>query len=689
MADREAERIDEGRRAKLAASAAVVAGLLAWLWPIGLGGKMPIGGDVTNFSIGLMAELGRALRAGRIPYWNDLWGYGFPGLAESQMGVYYPPHLVLYGLLPVEWAYTASLVFHTLWAGLGAAWAARRFGASVGGSVVSGIAWGTCGFFLVHLPHHWGATTASWMPWAWGLAWSIATGTCRPRAALWLAAVLTLQLLPGHFPLAFITQATTCLVGVCGLAAYPGPTPRWRRAARLAVAIGAVVPLGMAQLWPTAELAELAGSSIDTGYLASFASTPLHLVSYVAPGLFHESPLWRPLAWDAFHAMPEEHLAAVGLVPLFLAIVALLRGPRDPAVRTLAVVVLVATWFSLGPYVPGFTTICRLPGFAFFRAPARWGAAAMLGLAILAGRGFDALATFERVGRSLRWFAVVAAVWPALVVGSFEVAVLANEPNAGKPAWPAVARGFDAAFRAIPWGDEPSLSARLAAARKPLDDPRVPVALARRGLAFGDAEDRTLTVRRRSIYAMELGPTYVLLALLFAASFLAKGRPRMFRLALLGIFLAEAGYWSRRHPFDLGPIRPLTEQSEVLARVAQMPRGTRWVGPGRNLPMVVAAAPISAYRTMDLASMPELTALAEGPPGNPDVPPALRAAGVGVRVVLGSEPTRPPDWDSSATVDDPVLLGWLTGADWVRALGDRAPSRFVLQTPRSEPARAW
>ena len=26
------------------------AALLAWLWPIGVGGKMPVGGDVTSFS---------------------------------------------------------------------------------------------------------------------------------------------------------------------------------------------------------------------------------------------------------------------------------------------------------------------------------------------------------------------------------------------------------------------------------------------------------------------------------------------------------------------------------------------------------------------------------------------------------------------------------------------------------------
>ena len=328
-------------------------GILAWLWPIGIGGMMPVGGDVTHFSIGLMAELGRALRAFRIPYWNDLWGYGFPGLAESQMGVYYPPHLALFGLLTVESAYTLSLVGHTLWAAFGTAWAARGFGVSVRGAAMAGFAWATSGFFLIHLTHQWGATTASWMPWAWGLAWMASRGEGGRRAPLRLAAVLTIQLLPGHFQLAFITLATTGLVGICGLSTRGAEMGRSRRLVGLGLGLLAVIPLGLAQLGPTAELARLASSQRSVEYLATFAATPIHLVSYVAPGLFHESPLWRPLAWDAFHAMPEEHRATIGLVPLFLACLALRGGRRDPSRRTLVLVALFATFFSLGPYVPG------------------------------------------------------------------------------------------------------------------------------------------------------------------------------------------------------------------------------------------------------------------------------------------------------------------------------------------------
>jgi hypothetical protein len=252
-----------------------------------------------------------------------------------------------------------------------------------------------------------------------------------------------------------------------------------------------------------------------------------------------------------------------------------------------------------------------------------------------------------------------------------------------------VARALDEAFRLIPWPDEASLSARLAEARRPLDDLRVPVALARRGREFEGPEVWTLTKRRGAIYVQELGPTYILLLLLFLTSFLANRRPRALAIALALVFVAEAAWWSRRHSFDLGPIRPLAEQSPVLARVAAMPRGTRWVGPGRNLPMLVGSAPIAAYRTLDLPTLTGLTALAEGPPAALETAAALEAAGVGVRVVQGGERSPPSGWKALAPIDDPALLGWITGADWVRALGDRAPKRFLVQDPGAEPARAW
>ncbi len=287
--------------------------------------------------------------------------------------------------------------------------------------------------------------------------------------------VLVLQVLPGHFQLAFMTQFGVLLILAWSAVERWGGRAsgaliecRWslfvsacagQRGLRWRVA--AVFPLAAVQLWPTARLADLAAGQRDFEYLSGFASTPFHLVNLVAPGFFHRSPLWRPLVWDPFHTSPEEQLAYIGLVPLFLAGMALVREwRRDPAVRLLGIVFLVTFVLSLGPYVPGFRFLIALPGFSFFRAPSRWMLAASLALALLAGKGFDGWAEWPRPGRSLGRFAGVALLWVVAMVGLIELALLCTSSQG----WPTLARGFQRAFDAMPWKGDPSFASVLAGA---------------------------------------------------------------------------------------------------------------------------------------------------------------------------------------------------------------------------------
>ncbi|HEX8203367.1 MAG TPA: hypothetical protein VF590_23020, partial [Isosphaeraceae bacterium] len=592
-----AARAGEGPRARGGAVLALLAGLAVWLWPLGLGGRMPVGGDVTQFSLGLMAVLRSALRGGRLPLWNDLWGYGFPGVGESQMGVFYPPHLLLYGVLPLEWAYTASLVLHTAWGGLGVYWSARRFGISAEGGALAGFCWAASGFFVIHLPHQWGYTVGSWMPWAWGLAWPLVRGDGRPRDAWRLAGVLAVQVLPGHFQLAFCTQVGVLAMGLWALAERPAGTTRAIRGALLvAVAPAVAAALAAAQLVPTFRLAyHLAAARRDFEYLSGFAATPLHLVSYVAPGLWHRSPLWRPVAWDPFHTSPEEHLAYIGLVPLFLALGAIGHAVRrDPAVRLLTALAAGTLVLSLGPYVPGFGSLIRLPGFSFFRAPARWGLATELALALLAGRGFDEFRAWPRPGRSLARFAALGLAGPSVLVLGFELALAST----AVPGWPAVAGGFDRAFRLGPWPGDPSFREVMASARRPQGDLRVRSAQAREGLGPVPAPGLRLERERTRLYTHELGGTAALIGgLLILAPF--AGRVRAARGGLVVLTALDLWGLGRHRPIDLAPIRPLTAQSAVLGRLSTLPRGTRAIDPMRNLAMVAGAAPVAAYRTLD------------------------------------------------------------------------------------------
>lgn len=671
----------------------VTLGLLAWLWPIGLGGAMPVGGDVTQFSMGLMAFLGRSLRAGHLPLWNDLWGYGFPGLAESQMGVFYPPHGLLYGLLPVETAYTASLVLHTLWCGLGATWAARRFGISRGGAVLAAWSWAASGFFVIHLPHQWAYTTASWMPWIWGLGWIIARGQAGRGAVLALAGSLAIQLLPGHFQIAFITQLGLGLIALAGVAS-PGPAAEpagmARRARRLLLvgfAWGASCLLAACQLVPTARLAMLAEKDRTYEYLGTFATTPLHLVGYLAPGLFHRSPLWRAVVWDPLHAIPEESAGYVGLVALLLAALAVGRLWRaGMAVRALLLVALAMTALSLGPYVPGFGFLIRLPGFSFFRAPARWEVGSGLALALLAGLGFDQIRAWARPGRSLLMFVAGAAVLIGLVVGTFELALAGTVGGRTSP----VAAGVDRLLALAPWSAQPAVGAMMADARRPQGGLRERSALAREGYDTLPPEGLSLENERPRIYPRELGETGVILATLLGLAVVAgtkAGRPAL-RPGLLALALLDLALLGRHRLVETAPLQPLIGTSAVLGRLAALPAGSRSIDPARNLPMVAGAAPVSAYRTLDLPRPMSLEQVAfQAAPGEPLAAQALRATGATVRLLDPFEASAARR-ERVEPVDDPALASWLYGSAWIAGEGRRRTT-FGWWRPDNGPSRTW
>ncbi len=672
--------------------------MLGWLWPFGIGGKMPVGGDVTQFFLGLMGFLGESLGHGRLPVWNDLWGYGFPGIGESQMGVYYPPHLLLYGALRVEWAYVASLVLHTLWGALGAWWAARRFGVSPIGSSLAALAFSASGFFVIHMPHPWGYTVGSWMPWAWGLAWSLLN---EPRVKLarsiaFLGLALVLQVLPGHFQLAFVTQSGIMLM-LCWSVIEPWivratvdrntgsleTAGQRRRAVVILACVLAVFPLAALQLWPTLRLARLAAAQRDFDYLSGFAATPWHLVNYVAPLLFHGSELWRPLVWDPLHTTPEEQLGYVGLVPLFLAILVVWHDVRhDRAVRMLAILAVATLLLSLGPYVPGFRLLIMLPGFSFFRAPARWSLATALALAILAGKGLDRSRSWPRTGRALGALTGLSAVWVALVLGIIELALA----SATVGAHPWLSDAFERVFQTRPWTGDAGFAAVAAEARKPVGAAKTA---------------RSFAATRTEIYHRELAGTAGLFVAIGLASWwtAAGARRRHLPACLLVLSCADLLLLGQHRVVAIGPLRPLASQSPVLAELARALRGTRVISGLRNLPMLVRLEPVAAYRTLDLPALEPLTRLAQGSLGDgrsgPATRKALRTAGVGVRVLDPMETAIERNLARAEgvaaepeTIDDPALAGWLFGPRWAAKRGPWS-SRFRVLRPEPEPHRAW
>ncbi|MGO9811699.1 MAG: hypothetical protein ACLP53_13110, partial [Isosphaeraceae bacterium] len=393
-------------------------------------------------------------------------------------------------------------------------------------------------------------------------------------------------------------------------------------------------------------------------------------------------------------------LGYVGLVPLFLAILVVLHEfRRDRSVRTQAVVAGVTLMLSLGPYVPGFRLLITVPGFSFFRAPARWSLATAWALSILAGKGLDRCLAWPRPGRSLARLAGLSAVWILVVLGLVELA-LGSGSAAGRPWLTGV---FQRVFQSRPWTDDPDFRSVLAEARKRAGESRIPPDLVRAGVASRPVASRTFVQSRAEIYTRELTGTAGLLLVILAVVGLTSSRSRRGHLpaCLIVLTFVDLMILSRHRLVSVGPIRPLVNQSPVLARLAREPAGTRIIDGFHNLSMLVGLEPVAAYRTLDLPALEPLNKRARDPLGSErsdaDVRKAMRAAGVGVRVLDPVE-TALERWlarskgkgnkEEPEIIDDPILAGWIFGPEWRSERGAWS-SRFRILHPEPDPHRAW
>lgn len=387
-------------------------GILIWFWPMVLGSR-PWGGEISATHLPQMAAYGQSLKAGRLPVWNDRDGFGAPLLAEGQIGVLYPPHLVLFRLLDADNAYTASMLIHFWLAAWFAYLCARGFQLRQGASALAALVYAGQGFFIVHLSQPWSYAGGCWLPLAVlaGRRW---TQDGRWRWLFGLALILWMQLLAGHFQIAFYTLIVVLLLGLNALVRGAGG---WVVAALRTLALTASIGLAFtgaaAQLLPTAELIAAGdGRGRGADYVASFATPPAGLLNYLVPTLL-QHPFWEAAVWIPNRSLPHESLPYVGLLSVGLAGWAVVVGRREERVQLWAGLVLASLLLSLGPAIPGFRVLTSLPGWAWFSAPARWSLIGGLFLGLLAGRGLEGL----RLELFPRWcwgYAVV--VFCALVV---------------------------------------------------------------------------------------------------------------------------------------------------------------------------------------------------------------------------------------------------------------------------------
>lgn len=347
--------------------------VLLFFWKIALTNLILVGLDVFTYFYPYREYAAQTIRAGHLPLWNPYLFLGTPFLANIQSAVLYPLNL-LFLWLPAPKMVAYSIVLHIFLAGVFTYFFARRaLKMRPWGGLAAAVVFALSGFLGAQGEHVNQLSVFAWLPLLL-LLFHQAYTQQRVVYGLFASLVVGLQFLAGHAQASFIN------LSVLGCYAIYLSLNRGRRTLPkgLGLFIGVTllgVGLAAAQLLPTLELSRLSlrGGGLTYRQAVSFSLRPTLLLLSLLPS-FDYSPF-------------SEYIAYVGITPILLASLALLRKRESAFFGSLA---LLGIFLALGLYNPFYYLLYRLvPGFSLFRVPARWLFLYTFGLAILAGLGME------------------------------------------------------------------------------------------------------------------------------------------------------------------------------------------------------------------------------------------------------------------------------------------------------------
>jgi len=372
------------RRAAIVGQALVlIAVAIALLWPAPIhSNELPAGDPSSDIMISHWPSallLKRTVSSEhRLPLWNPFYGGGRPLSADPLAAIFYPP-TQLVNLVPIRDYYLLLMLGHLVLAGLGTLLLARHaFRLSRWASLVAAVSFMATPRLIAHLGagHMTLVQAVAWYPWLALGCW--ATIKDPRRWAAPFGVVLALAVLAGHPQMAYYG-----MMMVAGVALWLLGT-RWHACGARAI----VAPLiGLA----VAGLGGLLLASIHLLPLLEFTKHSTRQDTIAAPDAY---PLVQVIKALFGHtppsAVPWENVMQPGGLVLLLAAIGVIAAGRR--VLPLLGGIVLAGALAMGNASPLFDLAARvLPEFDGFRGLSRIWLVALLGIALLAGIGAEAL----------------------------------------------------------------------------------------------------------------------------------------------------------------------------------------------------------------------------------------------------------------------------------------------------------
>ena len=386
-------------------------GLLGLFYPeLFLVRAAPLIGDSLEQHYPWAYQLAQSLKSFKLPFWTPLIQCGFPLVAESQVGAFYIPNLLFFGLLPFHVAYSYMNLFHWFIAGWGTYAYSKQMKLGVMASFVAAVIFVFGGAYGGAYYNMTSLKTICWFPVALYL---LEQYLCRrqKRFLAGMALVIGQSLVAGYLQMAVLTWMIFGVYVGTRIFVFPEVLLSWRQSVwtlgvLTVAAVGALL-LAFPQIFLTFQMALLSNrTGLEEGYAYVGSMSPAVLGTMVIPKL---------------SLMLRGNDLYAGAFSLFLVLFAF-SSPEIRKSRTFrlwSVMTLISLLLALGRWSPLYVALIKLTKFYSFRFPAKFVGFICFGFAMMSAVGFQALWQ----GRSTQ--AVVRkALWAYLAIVSFSVSLM-------------------------------------------------------------------------------------------------------------------------------------------------------------------------------------------------------------------------------------------------------------------------
>ncbi len=380
-------------------------------------GAVPVGGDLVSQFVPWRLFALNEIEAGRFPWWNPYVFCGTPFAANIQTSLFYPLNLLHWLIRDPARFFAFSIVFHHCLAGLSMfVWQRSRLrrqtldtklpGRFDWGALISALVWQWSAFFICHMHdgHLIHMRACAWLPLAfWGQDRLMERGTVVRLLACGLP--FGMMVLGGHvqIPLyvAYLLVARGAVLGFAG----ENIKLRMRNGVRTAgITLGALAAIGGILGFLLVPLQELSAKSSarSGGANFEFASSddlPLtHIPLLIAPFMYGDPthPIRSHNYWGGYTGY-HELIGYMGILPWCLVPFAFVKRENESKdfrreSRYWLAIIVFGFLGALG-VAGGVHTVAYycLPGYAYFRVPARLILLTILGVSVLAGQAFCAV----------------------------------------------------------------------------------------------------------------------------------------------------------------------------------------------------------------------------------------------------------------------------------------------------------